>query len=118
MNEAGDNAGVGTPGSSTSDRQEEEVYFAYSASLRIFGSIPSFDAITRRLGITPSEIHRKGDRRRSPNLSPYDHGMWSYRASVNQSEPLHVHIDSLWNTFSDHKVYLPQLKHDLTVDVF
>ena len=44
--------------------------------------------------------------------------MWSYTSLVKESEPLHVHIDSLWNTFREHKEYLLELKKDLTVDVF
>ena len=44
--------------------------------------------------------------------------MWSYTSPVKESEPLHVHIDSLWNTFRKHKEYLLELKKDLTVDVF
>ena len=37
---------------------------------------------------------------------------------MKESEPLHVHIDALWNTFRERKQYLLQLKQDLTVDVF
>ena len=37
---------------------------------------------------------------------------------MKESEPLHVHIDSLWNAFREHKEYLLELKKDLTVDVF
>ena len=44
--------------------------------------------------------------------------MWSYIAPVKKSEPLHVHIDKLWNTFREHKQYLLHLKKELTVDVF
>jgi hypothetical protein len=95
----------------------EVVWFAHSASLRIFGAIPDVDAITRRLGVVPTEAHRKGDRRVS-NAAPYKHDMWMYTAPVERSEPLHVHIDTLWNTLRGHKPYLLQLKNDLTVDVF
>jgi len=44
--------------------------------------------------------------------------MWSYTSPVEKSEPLHVHIDSLWNAFREHKAYLLDLKRELTVDVF
>jgi hypothetical protein len=44
--------------------------------------------------------------------------MWSYNAPVKKTEPLHVHIDTFWNTFRDRKEYLLQLKQNLTVDVF
>jgi Domain of unknown function (DUF4279) len=96
---------------------EEATYFAYHASLRIFGNIPELDEITRHLGIAPTDAHRRGDRRK-PNSPPYEHDMWSYTAPVREDEPLHVHIDTLWNTFRDRKDYLLKLKRDLTVDVF
>jgi hypothetical protein len=44
--------------------------------------------------------------------------MWRYTPPVKESEPLHVHIDALWNTFKGKKEYILRLKHDLTVDVF
>jgi len=44
--------------------KNEKPYFAYGASLRIFGNIPSVAVITGRLGIDPTEAHRKGERGR------------------------------------------------------
>jgi hypothetical protein len=99
------------------DEPNEETYFAYSATLRIFGDIPDLDEITRHLGVGPTSAHRKGDRR-VPVSPPYKHDMWSYMVPVNRTEPLHVHIDALWSTFRDRKQYLLQLKRDLKVDVF
>jgi hypothetical protein len=118
MKEASDIAGVGTPGGSASDNQGEGVYFAYSASLRIFGSILNLDEITERLGVTPRETHRRGDRGWGPNLPLYDHDMWSYKAPVNKGESLHAHIDVLWKIFREPTTYLLHLKQNLTVDVF
>jgi len=99
------------------EEPDEANYFNYSATLRIFGNIPDLDEITRRLGIAPTNAHRRGDPR-GPNLPPYRQDMWSYTAQVTNTEPLHVHIDTLWNTFREHRHYLVQLKHDLKVDVF
>ena len=39
---------------------DEEIYFAYSASLRIFGEISSLVQISARLGVKPTNTHRKG----------------------------------------------------------
>lgn len=44
--------------------------------------------------------------------------MWSYKAGVDESEPLHQHIDSLWLALKPHKRYLLDLKKSLSVDVF
>jgi len=99
------------------EEPDEDIYFAYSASLRIFGSIPDLHELTQRLGVPPTHAHRRGERR-GPNLPPYEHDMWNYTASVKENEPLHVHIDALWNIFRERKQYLLELKQDLTVDVF
>lgn len=100
-----------------STEPNNEIYFAYSASLRIFGVIPDLDEITRCLGVAPTSAHRCGDRR-GPNSPPFKHDMWCYVSPVKKIEPLYVHIDALWNTFKEQKQYLLSLKHDLKVDVF
>jgi hypothetical protein len=96
---------------------EEKIYFAYSATLRIFGDVADLDEITEHLGVLPTGSHRRGDRR-EPNSPPFKQDMWSYTAPVKENEPLHVHIDALWNTFKERRQYLLQLKQGLTVDVF
>jgi Domain of unknown function (DUF4279) len=95
---------------------EEKIRFAYSADLRIFGSIPDLDEITKRLGVAPTHTHRKGDR--AWGTTAYEHDMWGYHPPLKETEPLHVHIDTLWITIREHKEYLLQLKQSLTVDVF
>ena len=44
--------------------------------------------------------------------------MWSYSPPVDESEPLHEHIDALWLKLKPHKRYLLALKKSLTIDVF
>ena len=44
--------------------------------------------------------------------------MWSYTPPISKNEPLQIHIDTLWNTFRQHKDYLLELKQNLRVDVF
>jgi hypothetical protein len=98
---------------------EEETYFAYSATLRVFGEIPNLDAISAALALQPTHTHRKGDRRgRSNPSSSFPNDMWSYTAAVEKSEPLHKHIDALWTKLKPHKPYLLELKKTVTVDVF
>jgi hypothetical protein len=119
VSETGNNESAHTPpASGSSEGQEEEIYFKYGAGLRIFGTILDLDEITKRLGVTPSDAHRKGHRGWGENLPPYIFDMGMYNAPVKETEPLHVHIDTLWNTFRDRKEYLLHLKQDLTVDVF
>jgi hypothetical protein len=97
--------------------EDSALWYAYSATLRIFGDIQDLDEITQHLGVVPTDAHRKNELR-GPDSPMYKHDMWSYEALVDMSEPLHVHIDALWNTFKEHKQYLLQLKRNVTVDVF
>ncbi len=99
------------------EESDEKIYFAYSASLRIFGTISDLDEITQRLGVAPTHAHHRGDRR-VRNSRPYEHDMWRYAAPVKENGPLYAHIDALWDTFKERKQYLLQLKQNLTVDVF
>jgi hypothetical protein len=61
---------------------EEDTYFAYSATLRIFGDISNLDEISTKLGVQPTNSHRKGERR-SDRAATYRHDMWSYSPAVN-----------------------------------
>jgi hypothetical protein len=97
--------------------REEDTYFAYSATLRIFGDISDMDEISATLGLQPTDSHRKGERRDS-RAAAYRHDMWSYSPRVDKSEPLHKHIDALWLLLKPHRHYLLKLKKSVTVDVF
>ena len=101
------------------EEPEEEIYFAHSASLRIFGVIPDLSEITRQLGIEPTSSHRCGDRK-GPKSPPFSQDMWRFKSPVDETEPLMAHIDCLWNQIRDRKDFLLQLKKqpNVTVDVF
>jgi hypothetical protein len=120
VTEAGDDEAEHIPpvGGSSSEKPEEVYFFNYSATLRIFGDIKDLDEITQHLGIAPTYTHRKGEPHWVRTFPPYEHDMWSYKAAVERIEPLHAHIDALWNKFKERKGYLLQLKRDLEVDVF
>ena len=100
----------------TSESNEEHYYFAYSATLRIFGDLPNLDEISNALSLRPTHTHRKGDQHRSG--SPFSHDMWSFTPPLDESEPLEKHIDTLWSLVKPHKHYLLELKKLATVDVF
>jgi hypothetical protein len=96
---------------------DEETYFSYSATLRIFGDIPDLEQISESLGLQPTHSHHKGDRP-GPKSPPYKHDMWSYSPDVREEEPLETHINALWNAIRDKRDYLRSLKDTLTVNVF
>ena len=99
------------------DQQDEPSYFCYSATLRIFGSIPDLDEITRNLGLDPTHVHRRGELR-GLGSQCYEQDAWLYEPPIEEHEPLHVHIDALWRAIRQHKEYLLGLKQNLKVDVF
>jgi hypothetical protein len=104
-------------GALTGHEPNEPPYFAYSATLRIFGERLDLDDITQQLGLTPTNSHRKGDRR-SPRSAPYKLDMWSYKPPVPEERPLEAHIDALWADIQHATAYLRALKHSAMVDVF
>jgi hypothetical protein len=97
------------------ETEDEPFHFAYSATLRIFGESLDFEAISAALGLLASNTHRKGDPGR---VRLYDADLWSYTAPLDESEPLHKHIDALWAALKPNKRYLLLLKQRATVDVF
>ena len=99
------------------EQSEREVYFfAYSATLRIFGDRLDLDEISTVLGLQPTHTHRSAETSRSG--SPYSHDMWSYDPPVEKSAPLEKHIDALWAVLKPHKKYLLGLQRLATMDVF
>lgn len=88
-----------------------------SATLRIFGTIESLAEITNTLGLQPTDIHRKGEKR-SARAQPYEHDMWRLRAPLPREEPLEKHLLWLKEMLSPQREYLRQLAQSYTVDVF
>jgi len=99
------------------EEPDEKTYFAYSATLRIFGDGVNFNEITARLGLQPTTVHRKGEKP-DPRHAGYRHDMWSYTPSLDKARTLAEHIDALWKDLKPHKGYLIGLKKSLEVDVF
>src|SRR5947209_19731535 len=88
---------------------DEPLYFHYSATLRIGGENVPFEEISQRLGVEPTQRHRKGDRRKPTSTRGYPADMWSYAASVPETEPLERHIELLWTVVRPHVDYLKSL---------
>ena len=96
---------------------DEEWEFRYSASLRIYGDIVDFDAITKVVGVKPTHTHKRGDRR-SEYARPYPNDMWSYSANIDETENLSLHLNALWAAIGQNAEAIKALKDTLTVNVF
>jgi Domain of unknown function (DUF4279) len=98
--------------------EDDPPYFAYRATFRIFSDTGlDFDAITARLGIHPTNTHRRGERK-GPRSLPWKHDLWSYEPEMNEERPLSEHIDALWRVLKPHRDYLIALKSSASVSVF
>jgi hypothetical protein len=99
------------------EEPDEEIWFAYSATLRVFGQDVPFDELEARLGVSASFSRRKGDRRK-PTSVPCKEDAWFYESPLPESMPLEDHIGFLWSVVRPHVEYLKGLKSTHQVDVF
>ena len=90
------------------DEPDEDNYFAYSATLRIFGVLPDLQLITDTLGLTPKQALHKGQRIK-PGFAPLKHDCWHYSPDIPESEPLEDHINALWAAIKDHRDFIKGL---------
>ena len=95
-----------------------EPYFAYSATLRIFGT-PSldFEGLASNVSVAPTRLHRIGERK-SANSPPWKEDSWFYESPLAETEHLSVHLDALWNVLRPHAEYLKQLKRSTDISIF
>lgn len=96
---------------------DEENYFRFSATLRIHGEDVPFEEITQMLGVQPTHLHRKGERR-GPNLLVWHDDAWQFQPSHPGTEPLERHIEAIWEVVQPAVDYLKSLKELCNVDVF
>ncbi|MBI4356252.1 MAG: DUF4279 domain-containing protein [Candidatus Omnitrophica bacterium] len=92
-------------------------YREHFASLRIFGKIPSFEIITKRLGVRPDHVHRKGERR-SELSKPYEHDSWQVKALVARNRSLEHHVRWLHRRLAKKTPYLKRLAQTHEVDLY
>ncbi len=100
------------------EEADEPIYFAYSASLRIFGDELPLDEITRELGVQPTRTRRKGDRAKPTSKTSYRDDAWFLSSSLPETEALHRHIDEIWAAIKPRARYLKELNKRFKVDVF
>lgn len=99
------------------EESDEVNYFRFSATLRIHGDGVPFDEISRRLGVQPTNVHRKSEQRGSRSPA-YRDDAWHFQPPLPETEPLERHIEALWQIVRPHVEYLKALKQRFKVDVF
>jgi hypothetical protein len=98
-------------------KETDELYFAYSATLRISGEIEDLNDITELLSINPTHTHKK-DEKRSKKSQPYRDDMWMYSPNISEEKHLSEHITELWNSIKPKKDAVLKLKEKYDVDIF
>ena len=99
------------------EEPDEPTYFAYGAGLRIHGDGLPLDEIAKRLGVEPTHVHRKGEKR-GPRSPGYGDDAWHFESPLAETEPLERHLEALWAVVKPHVGYLKSLKRQFKVDVF
>ncbi len=99
------------------EEPDEANYFHFSPTLRIHGEDVPFDEISCRLGVQPTHLHRKGDRR-GPRSPGYRDDAWHFQPALPETEPLERHIQALWQIVKPAVAYLKTLKQRFKVDIF
>lgn len=100
-----------------SEEPDEENYFHFCASLRIHGDHIPFDEISRTLGVLPTMMRRKGERK-GPRSPEYKDDAWHFQPDVAETEPLDAHLIEILNVVRPHTEYIRSLKSRFKVDIF
>jgi hypothetical protein len=96
---------------------DEPPYFAFSATLRIFGEALDLSEITRSMGLLPTRSYKKGDLI-GPCGNLYSQDAWFYSAELPEEAPLDAHLQILWADVAPGRDFLLALKAKHKVDVF
>jgi hypothetical protein len=99
------------------EEPDEENYFCFSATLRIYGDDLPFEELSQRLGVQPTRSYRKGERR-GPRSPCYSRDGWLFQPPLAETEPLERHIEALWEVVRPALDYLKALKQHFKIDVF
>ncbi len=99
------------------EEPDEPAYFHFSVTLRIHGQNVPFSEISNQLGVQPTHIHRKGERR-SKSHKGYNDDAWQFAPSLSETESLERHIEALWQIIRPQVAYIKSLKQQFKVDVF
>jgi hypothetical protein len=99
--------------------EDEEPYFAFSATLRIAGEGLDLSEISRSMGLVPTHTHKKGELAgRGRSGDRYSQDAWHYSAELPEEAPLDAHLQTLWADVAPARDFLLALKTKHKVDVF
>jgi hypothetical protein len=74
------------------------------------------DEISRRLGLSPTHVHRVGDADARGNL--FEHAMWSLQSPLNEAQPPDTHFKWFKQQLNPHYEFLRSLKCDAQLHIY
>ncbi len=82
-----------------------------TACFRFLGEGLDPDVVTRRLGIEPSEMHRKGEKRRGPRCcTPWREDLWLLASSLGEGATVEAHVGALLNELEPRAAEIQELR--------
>lgn len=84
--------------------------YKFDASLRLIGIGEHHEAITRNTGLTPTHVHRKGERRSTRSVyRPWQEDMWLLQSPLDPGASLDEHLGWLSGAIEPHSHYFREL---------
>ena len=97
---------------------DKEVYFNFSAGLRIHNSSELHEEITIKTGLIPTSSHKKGDTKQHNPNQKYTNDIWSIKSQLEENNSLTEHLLSLWGIIKPHKDYFKELIEKMSKWIF
>ena len=105
------------PSENITTEEQDPIYFAYSATLRIHGKNLDLDGITRIIGVQPTHIHRYGDQIEWLDTT-YEDDAWHLESGLDDSTHLSEHLRIIWARIQPSTEFIRELKKRYSVSVF
>src|SRR5437773_6080987 len=91
-------------------------HISAAAGFRIMGEGLDLETISNRLGLTPTHMHRLGERTQSGDS--YQQDMWLFDSPLDKKKGLDAHLKWLDQQLRPHYDYLRSLKPRAKLDIF
>jgi len=101
--------------------EEVEYYFAYSASLRIFGDNIDLDEVNDLLKVEPSSFNKAGDKfvyKGKETSRTFEKDVWKLSSPLNEEIHLDEHLNYLKGILIDKSDAIGKLKEKYEIDIF
>ena len=100
-------------------KRTSQPYFRHSACLRILDVGHLHDEISKKTGLTPTHLHRKGEYYGKKRPKKWKNDVWILDSPLPVSRGLTAHLVWLHKKLSPHKAYLRRLQRQgVKMDIY